>query len=92
MVKKWHPNEKWKFKNVIPSHKLPLLHPPTPKVNPLPQSSLWSGRNEIYHSGNEDEINGYGEKEGLPNEYRYEFEQGMLKHVHDLKKDLKEKG
>ena len=39
----------------------------------------------------EGEINGHGEKEGLPTEYQYEFEQEMLKHVHDLKKDLKEK-
>ena len=40
----------------------------------------------------EGEINGHGEKEGLPIEYQYEFEQEMLKHVHDLKKDLREKG
>ena len=40
----------------------------------------------------EGEINGHGEKEGLPTEYRYEFEQKMLKHVHNLKKDLREKG
>ena len=40
----------------------------------------------------EGEINGYGEREGLETEYQYEFEQEMLKHVHDLKKDLREKG
>ena len=40
----------------------------------------------------EGEINGHGEKEGLPTEYQYEFEQEMLKNVHDLKKDLREKG
>ena len=40
----------------------------------------------------EGEINGHGEKEGLPPEYQYEFEQEMLKHIHDLKKDLREKG
>ena len=40
----------------------------------------------------EGEINGHGEKEGLPTEYQYESEQEMLKHVHDLKKDLREKG
>ena len=40
----------------------------------------------------EGEINGHGEKEGLPNEYQYEFEQEMLKHVHDLKNDLREMG
>ena len=40
----------------------------------------------------EGEINGHGEKEGLPTEYQYEFEQEMLKHVHDLKIDLRENG
>ena len=40
----------------------------------------------------EGEINGHGEKEGLPTEYQYEFEQEMLKQVHDLKKDLRDKG
>ena len=40
----------------------------------------------------EGENNGHGEKEGLPTEYHYIFEQVMLKHVHDLKKDLREKG
>jgi hypothetical protein len=40
----------------------------------------------------EGEINGHGEKEGLPTEFQYEFEQEMLKHVHDLKKDLRKKG
>ena len=40
----------------------------------------------------EGEINGHGEKEGLPTEYQYEFEQEMLKHVHDLKNDLREMG
>ncbi len=39
----------------------------------------------------EGETNGHGEKEGLPTEYQYEFEQEILKHVHDLKKDLREK-
>ena len=40
----------------------------------------------------EGEVNGHGEKVGLPTEYQFEFEQEMLKHVHDLKKDLREKG
>ena len=40
----------------------------------------------------EGEVNGHVEKEGLPTEFQYEFEQEMLKHVHDLKKDLREKG
>ena len=38
----------------------------------------------------EGEINGHGEKEGLPTEYQYEFEQDMLIHIHDLKMDLRE--
>ena len=40
----------------------------------------------------EGKINGHGEKEGLPTEYQYQFEQEMLKHVHDLKNHLREKG
>ena len=40
----------------------------------------------------EGEINGHGEKEGLPTEYQYEFEQEILKHIHELKKELREKG
>ena len=40
----------------------------------------------------EGQINGHGEKEGLPTEYQYEFEQEMLKHAHNLKNDLREKG
>ena len=31
-------------------------------------------------------------KERLPEEFQYEFEQEMLKHVHDLKNDLREMG
>ena len=40
----------------------------------------------------EGEINGHGEKEGLPTEYQYEFEQEMLKHVEDLKNEIRENG
>ena len=40
----------------------------------------------------EGEINGHGEKESLPTEYQYEFEQEMLKHIHDLKNDQRQKG
>ncbi len=40
----------------------------------------------------EGEINGHREREGLPNEYQYEFEQEMLKHVHDLKNQIRESG
>ena len=40
----------------------------------------------------EGEINGHGEKEGLPTEYQYEFEQEMLKHIHDLKNGFEREG
>ena len=40
----------------------------------------------------EGEVNGHGEREGLPTEYQYEFEQEMLKHIHNLKQELSEKG
>ena len=40
----------------------------------------------------EGEINDYGKKEGLPTEYQYEFEQEMLKHIHDLKNEIRENG
>ena len=40
----------------------------------------------------EGEINGHGEKVRLPDEFQYKFEQKMLKHVHDLKNDLRENG
>ena len=40
----------------------------------------------------EGEINEHGKKESLPTEYQYELEQEMLKHVHDLKNELREKG
>ena len=39
----------------------------------------------------EEEINGYGEKEWLPEEFQYEFEQEMLKHFHDLKTNLEKR-
>ena len=38
------------------------------------------------------EINGDGEKEGLPTGHQYEFEQELLKHVHDLKNMIRENG
>jgi len=33
-----------------------------------------------------------GEKEQLPEEFQYEFEQEMLKHIHELRNELREKG
>ncbi len=40
----------------------------------------------------EGEVNGHGEKEGLPTEFQYEFEQEMLKHIHELRNELRENG
>ena len=40
----------------------------------------------------EGEINEHGEKVGLTIEYQYEFEQEMLKHVQDLKNEIRENG
>ena len=40
----------------------------------------------------EGEVNGHGEREGMPTEYQYELEQEMLKHIHKLKQELSEKG
>ena len=37
------------------------------------------------------ECNGHGEKEGLPTECQYEFEQDMLKHVHNIKSILEKR-
>ena len=53
------------------------------------QSALIEERVDTEYKG---EIDGHGEKEGLPTEYQYEFEQEMLKHVHDLKNEIREKG
>ena len=39
----------------------------------------------------EGKINGHGEKEGLPTEYQYEFEQEILKNVHDFKSILEKR-
>ena len=40
----------------------------------------------------EGEVNGHGEREVLPTKYQCEFEQEMLKYVHDLRNELKENG
>ena len=39
----------------------------------------------------EGEINGHREKEGLPTECQYEFEQDMLEYVHNLKSILEKR-
>ena len=38
----------------------------------------------------EGEVNGHGERECLPTEYQYEFEQEMLKYIFKLKQELSE--
>ena len=40
----------------------------------------------------EGEIKDHREREGLPSEYQYEFEQEILNHIHKLKQELSEKG
>ena len=40
----------------------------------------------------EGKVNSHGEREGLPTEYQYEFEQEMLNHIYKLKQELSEKG
>ena len=39
----------------------------------------------------EGEVNGHGEREDLPTEYQYEFEQEMLNHIQKLTQELSEK-
>ena len=39
----------------------------------------------------EGEINGHGEKEGLPTECQYKFEQDMLEYVHNTKSILEKR-
>ena len=55
---------------------------------PLKSVLLWDSVDSNYDC----KITVYGKKEGLSNEYQYEFEQEMLKHDHDLKNDLRENG
>ena len=40
----------------------------------------------------EGEVNAIREKEELPKEFQYEFEQEMLKHIHHLKTEIRENG
>ena len=55
---------------------------------PLKSALFWGS----VHTNYDCKINVYGEKEGLPTEYQYEFEQEMLKHVHELKNELRSNG
>ena len=70
----------------------PLLHSPTSKTTKTIRINYGLEGMKYIIQVYEGEINGHGEKEGLPTEYQYEFEQKMLKHVHDLKNDLRENG
>ncbi len=40
----------------------------------------------------EGEINGHEENEGFPTKYRYEFEEGMLNHIYEIRNELKNIG
>ena len=55
---------------------------------PLKSALFWNSVDTNYYC----KINVYGKKEGLSNEYQYEFEQEMFKLVHNLKIDLRENG
>ena len=71
---------------------LPHLHSPTSKIKQDTQTSLWSRGMKYVIQIYEGEINRHEKKKGLPTEYQHEFEQQMLKHIHDIKNDLREKG
>ena len=53
---------------------------------PLKSALFW----DIIDKNYDCKINVYGKKEGLSNEYQYEFEQEKFKLVHNLKNDLRE--
>ena len=55
---------------------------------PLKSALFWDSVDTNYDC----KINVYAEKDGLPTDYQYEFEQEMLKHVHVLKNEIREKG
>ena len=77
---------------VFSGHEQPFLLHPTSQVPPYPEDPLWEEGNENIVQMYEGEVNGHGERKGLPTEYKYEFEQEMLKHIHKLKQELSEKG
>ena len=80
----------------------PLLHSPTSKIHFFIHQHRRSTKTIRINYGlegmkyivqvYEGEINGHGEKERLPEEFQYEFEQEMLKQVHELRNELREKG
>ena len=71
---------------------LPHLHSPTSKIKHDTQTSLWSRGIKYVIQIYEGEINRHEKKKGIPTEYQYEFEQEMLKHVHDLRNELRSNG
>ena len=77
---------------VFSGHEQPFLLHPTSQVPPYPEDPFGMKRMKYIVQIYEGEINGHGEREGLPSEYQYEFEQEMLKHIHKLKQELSEKG
>ena len=77
---------------VFSGHEQPFLLQPISQVPPYPDDSYGIEGMKYIVQMYEGEINGHGEREGLPTGYQYEFEQEMLKHIHKLKQELSEKG
>ena len=77
---------------VFSGHEQPFLLHPTSKVPPYPEDPYGIEGMKYIVQIYEGEVNGHGEREGLPTEYQYEFEQEMLNHIHKLKQELSEKG
>ena len=75
----------------INSNEHPLLYPPTPKIHKDTQTHYGLEGMKYIVQVYEGEINGHGEKEGLPTEYQYEFKQEILKHVHEYKSILEKR-
>ena len=77
---------------VFSGHEQPILFHPTSQIPPYPEDSYGIEGMKYIVQIYEGEVNGHGERESLPTEYQYEFEQEMLKHIHKLKQELSEKG
>ena len=82
----------WMKRLLLRWYEHPFLQSSTSKIHQDTQTSLWSRGNEIHHSG----ISVWDQRtrrEGRStHRISYEFEQEMLKHIHKLKKDMREKG
>ena len=77
---------------VFSGHEQPILFHPTSQVPHTLRIHYGIEGMKYIVQIYEGEVNGHGEREGLPTEYQYEFEQEMLKHIHKLKQELSEKG